>query len=178
MLNVRLTSAGRWNISVSFLAAYTLRPFKPELDAKGGHRYFRVGLYIYIYIYRILLATRSNPIGYRGQMEKRDLSRSFRWYDSSVTLICYGHRCRAGTRGPDVCGSWWKFFCRDINFVYGGTRVIVSCIRDGKFKVYLLLVRFFLDVHVVRTRCSFCIIVLKNVNHATETSSWIVQLWN
>lgn len=149
--------------------------FKPELDAKRGPSIFPgriIYIYIYIEFYWRLGAIRS------GQMEKHDLSRSFRWYESSVTLICYGHRCRAGTRGPDVCGSWWKFFCRDINFVCEGTRVIVSCVRDGKFKVYLLLVRFFLDVHVVRTRCSFCIIVLKNVNHATETSSWIVQLWN
>lgn len=170
MLNVRLTSAGRWNISASFLAAYTLRPFlSPNWTPKGGHRYFRVGLYIYIYIefYWRLEAIRS------GQMEKHDLSRSFRWYESSVTLICYGHRCRAGTRGPDVCGSWWKFFCRDINFVCGGTRVIVSCVRDGKFKVYLLLVRFFLDVHVVRT---YTLLVLYYCFEECESRDWNLVL--
>lgn len=125
MLNVRLTSAGRWNISASFLAAHTLRPFKPELDAKGGHRYFRVGLYIYIYIefYWQLGAIRSDTDGKWKNAISRD-----RFDGITPLLICYGHRCRAGTRGPDVCGSWWKFFCRDINFVSGGTRVIVSCI--------------------------------------------------
>lgn len=181
MLNVRLTSAGRWNISASFLAAYTLRPFKPELDAKRGPSIFP-GRIIYIYIYI------SNSIGNSEQSDRiqgaNGKTRSLEIV-SMVWLLCYidmlwASTPRRNTWTPDVCGSWWKFFCRDINFVYGGiVGVIVSCIRDGKFKVCLLLVRFFLDVHVVWVhRCSFCIIVLKNVNHATETSSWIVQLWN